>query len=71
MSDGGKRSRPAGLGRGLSALLGEMATEAPVTPGAKSNTPRTLSVALRTVIPPPRPPDAPSLPAAVGISPPF
>ena len=39
MSDGGKRSRPAGLGRGLSALLGEMATEAPVTPGAKSNTP--------------------------------
>ena len=28
-----KRARPAGLGRGLNALLGEIAREAPVTPG--------------------------------------
>lgn len=35
MSDAAKRSRPAGLGRGLSALLGEMASEAPVSPGAE------------------------------------
>ena len=39
MSDAAKRGRPAGLGRGLSALLGEMASEAPITPGAKSATP--------------------------------
>ncbi|GAA0658684.1 ParB family chromosome partitioning protein [Sphingomonas insulae] len=39
MSDAAKRNRPAGLGRGLSALLGEMASEAPVTPGAKGNVP--------------------------------
>lgn len=39
MSDAAKRSRPAGLGRGLSALLGEMANEAPITPGAKSQVP--------------------------------
>ena len=32
MSDG-KRTRPGGLGRGLNALLGEIAREAPVTPG--------------------------------------
>ena len=35
MSDTGKRGRP-GLGRGLSALLGEIAAEAPVTPGSAS-----------------------------------
>ena len=39
MSDAAKRGRPAGLGRGLSALLGEMASEAPVTTGAKGSTP--------------------------------
>jgi len=39
MSDAAKRSRPAGLGRGLSALLGEMANEAPITPGAKNQVP--------------------------------
>ncbi|MGP7795739.1 ParB/RepB/Spo0J family partition protein [Sphingomonas sp. CLY1604] len=38
MSDAAKR-RPAGLGRGLSALLGEMAAEAPVTPGANTAVP--------------------------------
>ena len=32
MSDG-KRARPGGLGRGLNALLGEIAREAPVNPG--------------------------------------
>ncbi|WP_308815012.1 ParB/RepB/Spo0J family partition protein [Sphingomonas sp. GV3] len=31
MSEQGKRQRPAGLGRGLSALLGEMASEAPIS----------------------------------------
>ncbi len=39
MSDAAKRSRPAGLGRGLSALLGEMASEAPVSPGAEGKVP--------------------------------
>ncbi|MGR6329506.1 ParB/RepB/Spo0J family partition protein [Sphingomonas sp. XXL09] len=39
MSDGGKRNRPGGLGRGLSALLGEMASEAPVAPGNKAAIP--------------------------------
>ncbi len=39
MSDAAKRGRPAGLGRGLSALLGEMASEAPVAPGANGNVP--------------------------------
>ncbi|TXC72236.1 ParB/RepB/Spo0J family partition protein [Sphingomonas ginsenosidivorax] len=34
MSEGMKRGRP-GLGRGLNALLGEMAREAPVTPGTE------------------------------------
>jgi len=34
MSEGTKRGRP-GLGRGLNALLGEMAREAPVVPGAE------------------------------------
>ena len=29
----GRRTRPSGLGRGLNALLGEIAREAPVTPG--------------------------------------
>ena len=39
MSDAAKRSRPAGLGRGLSALLGEMASEAPVKPGNDGKVP--------------------------------
>jgi ParB family chromosome partitioning protein len=39
MSDGGKRARPGGLGRGLSALLGEMASEAPVAPGNEGKVP--------------------------------
>ena len=39
MSDAAKRSRPAGLGRGLSALLGEIATEAPVNPGGENKVP--------------------------------
>jgi ParB family chromosome partitioning protein len=32
-----KRTRPGGLGRGLNALLGEIAREAPVTPGDAPN----------------------------------
>ncbi|AXJ95277.1 MULTISPECIES: ParB/RepB/Spo0J family partition protein [unclassified Sphingomonas] len=39
MSDSGKRQRPAGLGRGLSALLGEMASEAPVSRDGKAPVP--------------------------------
>ena len=35
MTESSKRGRP-GLGRGLSALLGEIASEAPVTPGSAS-----------------------------------
>ena len=38
MSDSGKRGRP-GLGRGLSALLGEIASEAPVSPGGAPSPP--------------------------------
>jgi ParB family chromosome partitioning protein len=40
VSDATKRAgRPGGLGRGLSALLGEMASEAPVAPGTKGSVP--------------------------------
>ncbi len=46
MSDAGKKSRP-GLGRGLSALLGEIAREAPVNAGAaQGGGVQTLPVAL-------------------------
>jgi len=46
MSDSARKPRP-GLGRGLSALMGDMAREAPVTPGAAASVTgiRTLPVA--------------------------
>ncbi len=46
MSEGARKARP-GLGRGLSALMGDIAQEAPVTPGAAASVTgiRTLPVA--------------------------
>lgn len=48
-ADGGPRKRPGGLGRGLSALLGDVAREEPVAPGeARSAGVQTLAVGAIT-----------------------
>jgi ParB family chromosome partitioning protein len=52
MSEGMKRGRP-GLGRGLNALLGEIARETPITPGSEPTSPGVRMLPVSSLAPHP------------------